>query len=210
MFHQSWADPQIEWLTLSAPNRGADFSNGAGGLFLRERFGYEPRKSRSWRLITQYSLTSTSQTDMFSRIRRATDENADKYGLRDDWAASQDHISRIVQEQAPVHGFGGMSEGAAVASVLLAQHALGHVNLGLELKAAALLSVCALTSPGHAELYGEIGAISSSSSLHLVGNADTGAIQHMVGRNAALFGAGSGVKYFPGGHKLPRLDDSLA
>jgi len=51
---------------MSAPNQGADFSSGAGGAFLRERFGYEPRKSRSWRLITQYSLTSASQTEMFA------------------------------------------------------------------------------------------------------------------------------------------------
>ena len=88
MMHQGWTDSQIEWLTLSAPSRGADFSSGAGGLFLRERFGYEPSKSRSWRLVTQYSLTSTSQTDMFARVRRATDEDTDRYSLGDDWTAS--------------------------------------------------------------------------------------------------------------------------
>ena len=115
----------------------------------------------------------------------------------------------MVQEQAPVKGFAGISEGATVASVLLAQHALGRLNLGVGLEAATLLSVCALTSPGHAGLYGEVGAMSASSSLHLVGHADTRAIQHMVGRSAALFGAGSGVKQFAGGHKLPKLDDSL-
>ena len=71
--YQGWTQSsKCEWVTISAPNQGADFSSGAGGLFLRERFGYEPRKSRSWRLITQYSLTSTSQAEMFGRIRRAT------------------------------------------------------------------------------------------------------------------------------------------
>ena len=88
MMHQGWTDSQIEWLTLSAPSRGADFSSGAGGLFLRERFGYEPSKSRSWRLVTQYSLTSTSQTDTFARVCRATDEDTDRYSLGDDWTAS--------------------------------------------------------------------------------------------------------------------------
>ena len=57
-------------------------------MFLRERFGYEPRKSRSWRLITQYSLTSVSQAEMFARIRKASDENIDIYGLGEDWTAS--------------------------------------------------------------------------------------------------------------------------
>ena len=114
-----------------------------------------------------------------------------------------------MQEQAPVHGFGGISEGATVALILLVQHALGRATLGVGLEATTLLSVCALTSPAHAELYGEVGVMSASSSIHLVGNADTRAIQHMVGRNAALFGAGAGVRYFAGGHKLPKLDDSL-
>lgn len=45
MSHQGWISKRYEWVTLSAPNRGADFSSGAGGLFLRERFGYEPHKS---------------------------------------------------------------------------------------------------------------------------------------------------------------------
>ena len=103
-----------------------------------------------------------------------------------------------------------MSEGATVASVILAQHALGRAKLGVGFEAATLLSVCALTSPAHAELYGEVGAMSASSSLHLVGNADTRAIQHMVGRSAAFFGAGSGLEHFAGGHKLPKLDASLA
>ena len=53
MNYQGWTGSQnIEWVTPSAPNRGADFSSGAGGLFLRQRFGYEPSRSRSWRLVT--------------------------------------------------------------------------------------------------------------------------------------------------------------
>ena len=67
MNHKVWLSSQtVEWTTMSAPNRGADFSSGAGGAFLRERFGYKPRKSRSWRLIAQYSLTSASQAEMFA------------------------------------------------------------------------------------------------------------------------------------------------
>ena len=67
MNHKGWLRSQmIEWTTVSAPNPGADFSSGAGGAFLRERFGYKPRRSRSWRLITPYSLTSASQAEMFA------------------------------------------------------------------------------------------------------------------------------------------------
>jgi hypothetical protein len=89
MNHQGWLSSQvIQWTTLSAPNQGADFSSGAGGAFLRQRFGYEPRKSRSWRLVTQYSLTSASQAEMFARIRRATDLSNDSFGLQEDWMAS--------------------------------------------------------------------------------------------------------------------------
>jgi len=208
--HQGWVGEhawQIEWVTISAPNRGADFSSGAGGLFLRERFGYEPSKSRSWRLITQYSMTSASQSEMFYRIRRATDWSTDTYGLREDWEASVERVARIVREQAPICGLAGMSEGATVAAILLAQHTLGKVDLGLYNP--ALLTFCALTSPAHAELYREVGMMSSSQSLHLVGSADTRDIQHMVGRTAALYGAGSGVKYFAGGHKLPKADNLL-
>ena len=84
---------KVSWITVSAPNRGADFSSGAGGLFLRDRFGYEPRKSRSWRLIAQYSMTSTSQADMFARVRGATDDSNDAYGLRDDWTQSIHQIA---------------------------------------------------------------------------------------------------------------------
>ena len=86
---------------------------------MRERFGYEPRKSRSWRLITQYSLTSASQAEMFARIRRATDLNNDSFGLREDWTASVEQITRAVREQAPVHGFAGISEGGTAASILV-------------------------------------------------------------------------------------------
>ena len=94
MHYQGWTNSEmLEWVTLSAPNKGADFSSGAGGLFLRKRFGYEPRKSRSWRLISQYSLTSESQTEMFARIRRATDQKNNEYELGRDWAASVNHLT---------------------------------------------------------------------------------------------------------------------
>lgn len=88
-------------------------------MFLREQFGYEPQNSRSWRLITQYSLTSASQADMFSRIRKASDSDADIYGLGEDWTASVEQIMRAVKEQALVCGLAGISEGATVASALL-------------------------------------------------------------------------------------------
>ena len=81
--HQGWS-MSAEWITTSAPHRGADFSGGAGGSVLRARFGYEPRRSRSWRLISQYSVTSRSQAEMFARVRRATDAGEDEYGLLDD------------------------------------------------------------------------------------------------------------------------------
>ena len=71
--YQDWTTAPFDWVTASAPHRGADFSTGAGGAFLRKKFGYEPRKSRSWRLLTQYSLNSPSQASMFARIREATD-----------------------------------------------------------------------------------------------------------------------------------------
>jgi hypothetical protein len=120
MNHQGWLPSQtIEWTTVSAPNQGADFSSGAGGAFLRERFGYEPRRSRSWRLITQYSLTSASQAEMFARIRRATDLDVDSFGLREDWTASFEQTTRAVREQAPIHGLAGISEGGTAASILV-------------------------------------------------------------------------------------------
>jgi hypothetical protein len=103
-----------------------------------------------------------------------------------------------------------MSEGATVASVLLVQSVLGQVKFGGGLEAVASLSVSALTSPAHAGLYREVGTMSASASLHLVGDADTADIQHMVGRTAALFGSTSGMSYFAGGHKLPKLDGLLA
>ena len=35
--YQAWThSSECEWVTISAPNQGADFSSGAGGLFLRE------------------------------------------------------------------------------------------------------------------------------------------------------------------------------
>ena len=176
-------------------------------MFLRERFGYEPLKSRSWRLIMQYSMASTSQTEMFARIRRATDQGKDTFGLGEDWTQSVECAARAAREQAPLHGLAGMSEGATVAAVLLVQHALGKVDLGMQNP--ALLSFCALTSPAHAESYREVGTMHACQSLHLVGHADTSDIQHMVGRTAALFGTCAGVGHFAGGHKLPKRDAML-
>ena len=100
-----------------------------------------------------------------------------------------------------------MSEGATVAAVLLVQHALGKVDLGMQNP--ALLSFCALTSPAHAESYREVGTMHACQSLHLVGHADTSDIQHMVGRTAALFGTCAGMGHFAGGHKLPKRDAML-
>ena len=81
--------------------------------------------SRSWRLISQYSLISTSQTEMFARIRRATEGRRSGHELQDDWAVSAIHITRVLSEQAPIRGFAGMSEGATAASVYLVQHSSG-------------------------------------------------------------------------------------
>ena len=67
-------------------------------MFLRERFGYEPLKSRSWRLIMQYSMASTSQTEMFARIRRATDQGNDTFGLGEDWTQSVECAARAARE----------------------------------------------------------------------------------------------------------------
>ena len=208
--HQGWVGPRaarLEWVTISAPNQGADFSSGAGGVFLRERFGYEPRKSRSWRLLMQYSMASASQTEMFARIRGATDQGKDAFGLGEDWTRSVESVARAAREHAPLHGLAGMSEGATVASVLLVQHALGTADLGSGLE--TLLTFCALTSPAHAEAYREVGLMRACQSLHLVGRADTRDIHHMVGRTAALFGACAGVGHFAGGHKLPKRDAVL-
>ena len=155
-------------------------------------------------------MTSASQAEMFARVRRATDDLNDAHGLRDGWTQSIHQVTRTVQEQAPIHGLCGMSEGATVASVLLVQTALGQMKFGAGLEALTSLSICALTSPAHAELYREVGTTSTSASLHLVGDADTADIQHMVGRTAALFGSTSGMSYFAGGHKLPKIDGLLA
>ncbi|EGB03458.1 hypothetical protein AURANDRAFT_67998 [Aureococcus anophagefferens] len=83
----------IPWSINGGAEMGEwNFSSGAGGFFLRERFGYEARKSRSWRLLTQYSLTSTSQAEMFARIREATDHTNESYGLGEDWSTSMIRI----------------------------------------------------------------------------------------------------------------------
>ena len=66
-----------------------------------------------------------------------------------------------------------MSEGATVASVLLVQSVLRQVKFEPGLEALASLSICALTSPAHAELYREVGTMNTCASLHLVGDADT-------------------------------------
>lgn len=71
-----------------------------------------------------------------------------------------------------------------------------------------LISVCALTSPSHSRIY-ENGMTNPITSLHLVGDGDTGDVHHMVGQTAALFGLGSGVAGFTGGHKLPTLNGWL-
>ena len=70
-----------------------------------------------------------------------------------------------------------------------------------------MISVCALTSPGHSRLY-EDGA-GNTPSLHLVGDGDTSDIQHMVGQTAGLVGSSSGVCVFRGGHKLPNMSPRL-
>ena len=145
---------------------------------------------------------------MFGRIRRATDQNDDGYGLREDWTASVDHITRVLREQAPLHGLAGISEGATVGSVLLVRHTSGDASLGSGFRALSLIGVCALTSPAHAKVY-RYGTSYPSTSLHLVGDSDTGDIHHMVGRTAALFGSSSGVGCFTGGHKLPTLSGPL-
>ena len=140
--------------------------------------------------------------DMFGRIRQATDRNDDGYGLREDWAASASHATRVMKEQAPIHGLAGISEGATVGSVLFVRRAPDGESFHV------LISICALTSPGHARIY-EDGIVSPVASLHLVGGGDTSDVRHMVGRTAALFGLGSGVACFTGGHKLPPLNGIL-
>ena len=87
---------------------------------------------------------------MFGRIRRATYRNDDGYGLREDWTASVDHITRVLEEQAPLRGLAGISEGGTVASVLLVRCASGDASFGSGFQALSLISVCALTSPAHA------------------------------------------------------------
>lgn len=204
--HQGWSS-SAEWITASAPHRGADFSGGAGGSVLRARFGYEPRRSRSWRLISQYSVTSRSQAEMFARIRRATDAGEDEYGLLDDWSASVDRVIRTATEQAPVDGIAGISEGGTVGAVLFSQHLRGDVFLGSGYRGKLVLTFCALTSPAHSRTYAD--PMPCLASLHLTGAEDTADVWHMGGQTAALFGPWSGLGHFCGGHKLPKLSDSL-
>lgn len=204
--YQVWTTAPFDWVTASAPHRGADFSTGAGGGFLRKKFGYEPRKSRSWRLLTQYSLNSSSQASMFARIREATDQKEDTYGTSDGWSASVASVRRFANEQAPLEGFAGISEGATVGAVLLAEHLRGIMDFGAGFEGRSLVGVCALTSPAHARMYEDSIA---ASTLQLVGSADTLDVQHMGGRTAAMFGHGASVVSFSGGHKLPRLAPRL-
>ena len=107
-----------------------------------------------------------------------------------------------MKERAPIHGLAGISEGATVGSVLFVRRASDDESFHV------LISVCALTSPAHARIY-ENGIVSPVASIHLVGDGDTGDVRHMVGRTAALFGSGSGVGGFTGGHKLPMLGGSV-
>ncbi|KAH8055330.1 hypothetical protein JL722_8231 [Aureococcus anophagefferens] len=138
--YQVWTTAPFDWVTASAPHRGADFSTGAGGGFLRKKFGYEPRKSRSWRLLTQYSLNSSSQASMFARIREATDQKEDTYGTSDGWSASVASVRRFANEQAPLEGFAGISEGATVGAVLLAEHLRGIMDFGAGFEEGACIS----------------------------------------------------------------------
>ena len=107
-----------------------------------------------------------------------------------------------MKERAPIHGLAGISEGATVGSVLFVRRASDDESFHV------LISVCALTSPAHARIY-ENGIVSPVASIHLVGDGDTSDVRHMVGRTAALFGSGSGVACFTGGHKLPTLNGVL-
>ena len=107
-----------------------------------------------------------------------------------------------MKERAPIHGLAGISEGATVGSVLFVRRASDDESFHV------LISVCALTSPVHARIY-ENGMVSPVASIHLVGDGDTSDVRHMVGRTAALFGPGSGVACFTGGHKLPTLNGVL-
>lgn len=145
---------------------------------------------------------------MFARIRQATDDNTAQFVLRGDWDDAVNHVARTVNEQAPIDGFAGMSEGGTVGSILLALHMRGDVDFGAGFRARMMLSVCALTSPAHAYLYAEE-QLSIAASLHMAGDADMDDVHHTSGRTAALFGPASSVLRFGGGHKLPLLSDSL-
>ena len=87
-----------------------------------------------------------------------------------------------------------------------AQHASGDTSFS-GFNTLSLISVCALTSPAHARLYTNE-MICPLTSLNLVGDSDTSDIHQMFGQTAALFGPGSGVDCFLGGHKLPTLNGS--
>ncbi|KAH8073228.1 enoyl-CoA delta-isomerase 2 [Aureococcus anophagefferens] len=120
--HQGWA--ALEWVTVSAPHRGSDFSRGAGGPALRERFGYAAARSRSWRLLARYSLASASQADMFARVRAAADDGGSAAGD----AAGRDASPRRARcgaDQAPLDGVAGISEGAALGAAVCRGAAVG-------------------------------------------------------------------------------------
>ena len=145
---------------------------------------------------------------MFARIRRATDASADEYGLLGDWAASVDLVVRAATEQAPLDGIAGISEGGTVGAILFSQHLRGEVYLGSGYRGRLVLTFCALTSPAHSRMYAD--PMPCLASLHLTGDTDTADVWHMGGQTAALFGPWSGVGHFRGGHKLPRLSDTLS
>ncbi|KAH8055327.1 hypothetical protein JL722_8228 [Aureococcus anophagefferens] len=192
--HQGWA--ALEWVTVSAPHRGSDFSRGAGGPALRERFGYAAARSRSWRLLARYSLASASQADMFARVRAAADDGGSAAG---DAAATRRRARRCGADQAPLDGVAGISEGAALGFLVVA---LGNVP-----GAKRLLGVAPLAAAGDAARYDEP-LPAGAAALMLVGVADAPDVHHMAGRAAAAFPRG-GVATFEGGHKLPRATPRL-
>lgn len=78
-----------------------------------------------------------------------------------------------------------------MASILLASH---DFCMQSGRSASLLISICALTSPAHTDIYeGTANMLTNVLSLHLVGKADTVDAQHMSGRTAGLFDSSSGI-----------------
>lgn len=121
------------------------------------------------------------------------------------WKAIVDYISDVLRDEGPVDGLAGISEGAAVAMALTAEHCMGKVNLGVNFHPKLLLTVApaVATLEEHRYLYHSTAAVPQLDipSLHIVGIDEIPAMVSAVDR--ALRGFSNARKLeVPGIHTI--------